>query len=68
MEKYKLPQELIQVDELPRNKMQKLDRKALVKASDLTLTHIATRRRIVSCFQNHVQKPIVNRLIRKCPA
>ncbi len=29
MEKYKLPQELIQVDELPRNKMQKLDRKAL---------------------------------------
>lgn len=29
MEKYKLPQEFIQVDELPRNKMQKLDRKAL---------------------------------------
>lgn len=29
MEKYKLPQEFIQVDELPWNKMQKLDRKAL---------------------------------------
>lgn len=29
MEKYKLPQELIQVDELPRNRMKKLDRKAL---------------------------------------
>lgn len=29
MEKYKLPQEFIQVDELPRNQMKKLDRKAL---------------------------------------
>lgn len=29
MEKYKLPRELIQVDELPRNQMKKLDRKAL---------------------------------------
>lgn len=29
MEKYKLPQEFIQVDELPRNRMKKLDRKAL---------------------------------------
>lgn len=29
MEKYKLPHELIQVDELPRNQMKKLDRKAL---------------------------------------
>lgn len=29
MEKYKLPQEFIQVDGLPRNKMQKLDRKEL---------------------------------------
>lgn len=29
MEKYKLPQEFIQVDELPRNQMKKLDRKVL---------------------------------------
>ena len=29
MEKYKLPQEFIQLDELPRNQMKKLDRKAL---------------------------------------
>jgi len=29
MEKYKLPQEFIQVDKLPRNQMKKLDRKAL---------------------------------------
>ncbi|MCX4338299.1 MAG: AMP-binding protein [Lachnospiraceae bacterium] len=29
MEKYKFPQEFIQVDELPKNKMLKLDRKAL---------------------------------------
>lgn len=29
MEKYKLPQEFIQIDELPRNRMKKLDRKAL---------------------------------------
>lgn len=31
MEKYKLPQEFIQIDELPRNKMKKLDRKALYR-------------------------------------
>lgn len=31
MEKYKMPQEFIQVDELPRNQMKKLDRKALHK-------------------------------------
>lgn len=31
MEKYKLPQEFIQVDELPRNQMKKLDRRMLHK-------------------------------------
>ncbi len=52
MEKYKLPHQYIMIDELPRNKMKKLDRKAL---------HRLYEERGTEDLMNSVMKNILNR-------
>lgn len=68
MEKYKLPQEFIQVDGLPRNQMKKLDRKALhrmyrergsVDLMNPVICNLLARRSV----RNFTEQPIDDRIL-----
>lgn len=73
LEKYKLPQECIQVDELPRNPMKKLDRKALHKMytersnADLmnpVICNLLARRSVRNFTDQPIDDKILNMIIK----
>ena len=73
MEKYKLPQEFIQVDELPRNQMKKLDRKALyqmyeernsVELMNPVICNLLARRSVRSFTQQPIDDRILDMILK----
>lgn len=73
MEKYKLPQELIQVDELPRNQMKKLDRKVLrrmyeergsVDLMNPVICNLLARRSVRSFTEQPIDEKILDMILK----
>ncbi len=73
LERYKLPQKYLYIDELPRNKMKKLDRKALYKRfaeigeKNLTnpvIQNILNRRSIRRFTDKKIPKEILDMLVK----
>lgn len=73
MEKYKLPREFIQVDELPRNRMQKLDRKALhrwyeergsVELMNPVICNLLARRSVRSFTEQSIDDRILGMILK----
>ena len=73
MEKYKLPHEIVTLDELPRNRMKKLDRKALKKwwqengnldVMNEVIKNILGRQSIREFEEKEIPKPYLEQIVR----